>query len=416
MERKSIGAFIAVLRKAQGLTQRELAEKLNVSDKTVSRWERDEGCPDLALIPVMAELFSVSCDELLRGERLRREQTEGEAGEKELRYREKQRKYLLASAFNRFKNHCYIAAFLAAAGLIAAMAANFGLGRGRLGFFLSLPFFLASALWQLISRNKALLSAGEPDELELGRFRLGLLNWTEFSLGLDLALFFAVLPLLSLEQNDAALTAGSWLPAGGALAAGTMALMCIVCWLLNGKLRARPEYAIGEKAMDIYRKNHRLKGMLGLIFAAILLATGFAHLSLTQIWGPYTIMEGIEFDDLNSFARFMKEEEGMPLEYYDYKAKFYDEQGNEISPQEANRRYLTDGNGNVVLEYVQNNRTVCSVQAKFQGDELLELKAYTYEELARAKSIAGQRHIIFAAVYGLELAALMGLYYKKRLK
>ena len=87
MERKSIGAFIAVLRKAHGLTQRELAEKLNVSDKTVSRWERDEGCPDLALIPVMAELFSVSCDELLRGERLRREQTEGEAGEKELRYR-----------------------------------------------------------------------------------------------------------------------------------------------------------------------------------------------------------------------------------------------------------------------------------------------------------------------------------------
>ena len=70
MERKTIGSFIAVLRKAQGMTQRQLAEKLNVSDKTVSRWERDEGCPDLSLIPVLAEIFSVSCDELLRGERL----------------------------------------------------------------------------------------------------------------------------------------------------------------------------------------------------------------------------------------------------------------------------------------------------------------------------------------------------------
>lgn len=41
MEKRTIGQFIAALRKANGLTQRELAEKLNVTDKTVSRWERD---------------------------------------------------------------------------------------------------------------------------------------------------------------------------------------------------------------------------------------------------------------------------------------------------------------------------------------------------------------------------------------
>ncbi len=50
MERKSIGSFIAVLRKARGLTQRELADKLGVSDKAVSRWERDETAPDLYLM------------------------------------------------------------------------------------------------------------------------------------------------------------------------------------------------------------------------------------------------------------------------------------------------------------------------------------------------------------------------------
>ena len=69
MEQKTIGSFIAVLRKANGLTQRELAEKLNVSDKAVSRWERDECAPDLTLIPVLAEIFGVTSDELLRGER-----------------------------------------------------------------------------------------------------------------------------------------------------------------------------------------------------------------------------------------------------------------------------------------------------------------------------------------------------------
>ena len=54
MEKKTIGGFIAALRKANGMTQKDLAERLNVSDKTVSRWERDDGAPDLAAIPAIA--------------------------------------------------------------------------------------------------------------------------------------------------------------------------------------------------------------------------------------------------------------------------------------------------------------------------------------------------------------------------
>ena len=69
MHRKTIGGFIAALRKANGMTQKELADRLSVSDKTVSRWERDDGTLDLSVIPVIAEIFGVTCDELLRGER-----------------------------------------------------------------------------------------------------------------------------------------------------------------------------------------------------------------------------------------------------------------------------------------------------------------------------------------------------------
>ena len=69
MEKKTIGRFISVLRKASGMTQRELAERLFVSDKTVSRWECDECTPDLTLIPAIAEIFGITTDELLRGER-----------------------------------------------------------------------------------------------------------------------------------------------------------------------------------------------------------------------------------------------------------------------------------------------------------------------------------------------------------
>lgn len=70
MENKnSIGRFIAALRQAKGLTQRELGDLLFVSNKTVSRWERDECTPDLYLIPAIAEIFGITTDELLRGER-----------------------------------------------------------------------------------------------------------------------------------------------------------------------------------------------------------------------------------------------------------------------------------------------------------------------------------------------------------
>ena len=50
MEKKTIGKFISALRKANGMTQKELGEKLYVSDKTVSRWECDECAPDLSLL------------------------------------------------------------------------------------------------------------------------------------------------------------------------------------------------------------------------------------------------------------------------------------------------------------------------------------------------------------------------------
>ncbi|MBR7021052.1 MAG: helix-turn-helix domain-containing protein [Lachnospiraceae bacterium] len=69
MDKKSFGTLLSALRKANGMTQKDLAARLNVSDKAISRWERDENYPDLPLLPVIAEIFNVTTDELLRGER-----------------------------------------------------------------------------------------------------------------------------------------------------------------------------------------------------------------------------------------------------------------------------------------------------------------------------------------------------------
>ena len=153
MERKTIGGFIAALRRANGMTQRELAERLNVSDKTVSRWERDESAPDLAAIPVLAEIFGVSCDELLRGERRPPEERGGP--EAVTQRGEKERRRLIALSLSRFRARTYIIMGVAAAGLLAAMVCDLALLRAYIGFFAGAAFYLAAAVAEaaLLSRR-----------------------------------------------------------------------------------------------------------------------------------------------------------------------------------------------------------------------------------------------------------------------
>ena len=64
--KKSLGTLIAELRKQHGMTQLELAEKMGVTDKAVSKWERDLSCPDINSIPTLAEVLGVSVEELMQ--------------------------------------------------------------------------------------------------------------------------------------------------------------------------------------------------------------------------------------------------------------------------------------------------------------------------------------------------------------
>lgn len=64
-QKETLGKRIARLRKEKGLTQEQLAEKVGVSAQAVSKWENDVSCPDITLLPLLADLFDVSVDELL---------------------------------------------------------------------------------------------------------------------------------------------------------------------------------------------------------------------------------------------------------------------------------------------------------------------------------------------------------------
>ena len=64
--KKTLGTMIAELRKQHGMTQLELAEKMGVTDKAVSKWERDLSCPDINSVPNLAEILGVSVEELMQ--------------------------------------------------------------------------------------------------------------------------------------------------------------------------------------------------------------------------------------------------------------------------------------------------------------------------------------------------------------
>lgn len=65
MTNRSMGEIISTLRKEKGMTQKELADELNITDKAVSKWERNIAFPDTATIPKLAEVLEVSVEELM---------------------------------------------------------------------------------------------------------------------------------------------------------------------------------------------------------------------------------------------------------------------------------------------------------------------------------------------------------------
>lgn len=78
-----VGEFILELRREKGLTQKELAEKLYISDKAVSKWERGLSMPDIALLIPLSQIFGVTITEILSGKRIEKDKnlTVGEVEE-----------------------------------------------------------------------------------------------------------------------------------------------------------------------------------------------------------------------------------------------------------------------------------------------------------------------------------------------
>jgi len=431
MEKKTIGGFLAALRKANGMTQKDLAERLHVSDKTISRWERDEGTPDLASIPAIAEIFGVTCDELLRGERTSpsdRSTAESDATPKA----EKQRQRLLKSTLSQYRSRTYIAMGVSTVGFIIALLCNLASLKAVLGFFLGAIFFAASMVCQAIFVNKAFLSVEDAglDPALLSGYKRSVIRLAEKSIGLTVAFGGFTAPLILVDAY-LGLGADSLLLWGSIGAATFLLLYAVILYAVNASLLKRGVFTLSEKEAELYHHNHRLKRICALVLFAVLAVTFLAHQTATTIWGPYTIMEGSTFTDYESFIAYMEQDiPAMPRQESSHIAPdsvpvaeeqigpttYYDQYGNEISEEEAMTRRLEDRNGNVVCEYVARNKSVVSLQYSPQNGTVLPITVFTDQDLRDARQTARIRHVVFSAVYCAELLAAVLIYFRKRAK
>lgn len=434
MEQKTIGKFITALRKANGMTQKDLAEKLNVSDKTVSRWERDEGAPDLSMIPVIAEIFGVTCDELLRGERKSPTERTDSIEESEVTPKgEKQRQRLLKLAWSQYQSRTYIAMGISVAGMIVALIGNLAFLKAVLGFLLGAIFFAASVVCQAVFINRAFLSV-EDAVLELmdhSQFKHKVIRLAQKSFGLTIAFLGFTFPLIMMDAY-VGLSADNMLIFGMAGAAIFLLAYALVLYFVNASLLEKEVYYLSEKESVIYHHNHKLIGRCVGILAIILVITCFFHQAATTIWGPWSIMDGTTFNDYESFVAFMEQdipyqlngellsstsaiEQVAPSEAVG-EPTYYDQYGNVTSEEEALHRTLEDRNGNVVCEYIDRNESVISLRYSAKDGTVLPITVCTADDLEAAREKAAVRNVLFIGVYALECMAVIFAYLKKRKK
>ena len=439
MEKKTIGSFIAALRKANGMTQKDLAERLNVSDKTVSRWERDDGAPDLAAIPAIAEIFGVTCDELLRGERKSPTERAEAIEENETSPKgEKQRQRLLKTTLSQYQNRTYIAMGVTVGGLIAALIGNLAFHRATLGFLLGAIFFAASIVCQAVFVNKALLSVEDAgiDAIALSGYKRKVVGLAERSIGLTVLFIGFTFPLILVDAYFG-LGADSLLIWGSMGAAAFLLVYAIVLYFLNSSLLKKGVYGLTEEETVVYYHNRKLKKRCTIGLVLTFTVTVLFHaFGFEMIWSTYNISSayGQVFNDYESFVEYM--EQDVPYDSNTHYSgwsinelpvapegsvqhediEWYDKDGNVITEEEALTETLEDINGNVVCTYIERNKSVTSIRYSPKDGTVLPIQVITTDDYQAAARISEMITTAYCLLYPIELLAVLFIYLRKRMK
>lgn len=414
MEAKTMGSFLAALRKAAGMTQRELAERLHVSDKAVSRWERDECAPDLALLPVIAEIFSVSCDELLRGSRAKPAQPDDPAKA------EKQRQWILKKTRAQYRSRTLLALLGPALGAVAAAASVLAFDQTVLGFWLGAAGCLVGAVVQLVLWSGAALSlSGDQAGAEAAACRYELLRITELSLTLSLAALAALLPLNWYTPADWLMIAQTvrplpYAPLAAVCCGGAVLLALLLLRVLNPWLSRRAPVSLPKEAAREIVRRARSRSRVALTLAAALAATVFLQGAATLAWPTAALARGTRYDNAADFHAAMAANDPAPetpLTTQQLTALLQRLEENQIiqyNSAQQGRGHLYNLDGAETYSYSTRNQAVAFLRYTPQaGDDFPAVEVVTVAQAQAALHQAALRRGCFLALYALELAGAL---------
>lgn len=427
MEKKTIGSFIAALRKANGMTQKNLAEMLNVSDKTVSRWERDESAPDLSLIPVIAEIFGITSDELLRGER----KPQNDVPEKTDGKKEKQLRHIAESTKTKFLTRSVISAGIGFAGLLAAMIANFGFLRAITGFFISCVFIAAAVVCEAVFLIHAFSSVKSIDfeENAVNECKKFFVQKAYITFSVIAGIFSFSLPLVFGAYGNAyvGIEWYDWFLLSLLFVFITAVISLITKIFVVRACVKKEVYKLSEEEARRNEKQSKLTVHSFIALACVLLITFIAQFTVNELLPDSLFMDGIVFENYDDFKEFMETE--APNDSYAqmsgiYQTQYiadnyddvtyYDENGNVISWEQALTEYVYDKNGNLLCEYLYRNESVATIEYNEKSDDLLPITVYTDEEFRGKRSFINQANTFFMFIYSAELALAAAIYIFKR--
>lgn len=314
MEKKTIGKFISALRRANGMTQKELGEKLFVSDKTVSRWECDECTPELSLIPSIAEIFGITTDELLRGERNNpdREAVSEDASNKQKAKSDKQFKLMLDRNNRKYKNLTLISVGITILGLIVAIIANVGFSKGLIAFCLATAFCAASEICQICFAINARITPDEDDDTYTDKIEVantGVIKTATTITFVNLLLFAFCLPLVTMINGaNYGLVFEYWLGYGLLWSAIAFVVSYILYTLFVRKLLSEKGLiVISEQHTDEIKRNNKLLVKTVSISIAVALVLGAGIVAWNTVGWDVTMKEKT-FDSWADFKAFMEDD------------------------------------------------------------------------------------------------------------
>ncbi len=398
MERKSIGTFIAALRRANGMTQKDLAEKLSVSDKAVSRWERDESLPDLMLLPVIADIFHITVDELLRGERKTEDEQEAAPDPARLK---KQTKRILIVQMNRLRSHNYIALGIGALGVLAAIICNFGLTLGFVGFCVGALCVAFSAVTAYLFHQGAVQAADDEefDQESVRWYKETIAGWSKRMVVMLLAMISLCLPMSlaavgnSYGYRDAFVTEGTWLLGSVMCLATTETIASYVFWHRKGK-------------------SDKLHGITVRITCGVMALTLLA-LALVPETVVFARKNGDVYTDLDEFIQDIntlwqtERENG----YSGYHATTMVEPlDSAVSAADATLEHIYDREGNVLASY-HRPYSVTGIRCSFDTDGEIATIMVWDEWDERLASVQRENIcLVLCALYVLEPVLAYGVY------